>query len=161
MKSPKPKTPRSLPPGSSPVKLTRAEAIAAAAEDPEILRRYVVQEGAPVWMTGLISSLKPRVPCAECGQVRYERWAYRLWAEIAKLVGIPPNVQVLIHNQIGMTINEARDVAPLAREARDMSPAERYDICKQYIRWYDTEGPGAFVEAANETSGEPAVDPQG
>jgi len=135
------------------VTVTRAQAIALASEEPETLRKYVVQEGAPDFLKGILESLKPRTPCRECGQVRHERWAFRLWAEIAKLVGVPQNVQTMIVNQLGVTISEAQSVVPLAVEARDMTDEERYNLCKQYIRWYESEGPGAGQHAVHTSGG--------
>jgi hypothetical protein len=56
-------------------------AIAMAGEDPEILRKHVVESGAPEWIDGLLYSLKPRVFCSKSQQTSNERWAYRQWAE--------------------------------------------------------------------------------
>lgn len=103
-------------PVNKPVLVARDEALAMAASDPELLRQLVVQEGAPAWVDGMKGALTPREPCAKCGQTRYERWAFRLWAQVAKLVGITPQVQALIIQQIGAPVEEARDAVRIMRD---------------------------------------------
>lgn len=111
----------------------RAMAVAMAAEDPEYLRKHVVEAGAPDWIDGLLDSLKPRVFCSECQQTSYERWAFRLWAECAKLVGLPPQVNTLIVQQLGVPVDEARAAVGVVRSA-SADPDEVYEQALQHVR---------------------------
>jgi hypothetical protein len=122
--------------GMRTAQTSRAMAIAMAGEDPEHLRKYVVEAGAPDWIDGLVASLKPRVYCSECKRPSYERWAFLLWAECAKLVGVTPQIQMLVVNQLGVSVPDAKRAVAAWNSVEGLTDEQLAESALDFARKY-------------------------
>lgn len=93
--------------------------------DPEPFRKQIVEGGGQVFAEGLVEALKPSVPCGLCRRPRYQVWAYRTFAKIAKLTNTEPQVLIAVLQQYGvkdenemkMLVDQGRRVQMLQNDA--------------------------------------------
>lgn len=93
--------------GPSTEDATNAGLIATELEmakaDPELARALILARGLEVFADGLIDALKPGIPCGLCHARRYQTWAYRVFAKIAKLVDATPQVLAVVLSRFGVS----------------------------------------------------------
>src|SRR3990172_4842301 len=116
--------------------------------DPEELRTHVVQGGAEQFAAGLIAALKPKIHCALCEQTSgYNRWAYILFAKVAKLAQADTMVLVALMGQFGVkTEAELKQLVDLGRQLerlhRDgVSPEDVIEEAMEALRYGLRERP--------------------
>ena len=96
-------------------------AVKAAYEyDPEAVRAAVVIPALEKYADAVIASVTLRKACEACGhKPRPTVGALRHFGQLAKLVGIPPTLNLLISQQIGGSIEEAKSAVQVVRSASD------------------------------------------
>lgn len=111
----------------------------AAVDDLDALREEFVDVGAIPFCSGVIKAMEPGQYCAVCGQTAHgERWAFRLFAEVAQWVGSGEQVAQTLILQLGAPIADAQ----LAVEQVASAPKDPHEIARaarNYLAWY--EGP--------------------
>lgn len=105
-----------------------------ALTDPELVRERVLRDGAEHFCTGLIEALKRRHP--KTGRVS-ERWAYLLFAKICKLVGVQVDIAMLVVQQIGVPLSEAKVLVERAKESEGMPESELAERMREWLARYD------------------------
>lgn len=111
---------------SSGVSGLRRHLNALALADPEAIRTEVIARGRDPFINGLIGSLEETGRyCSECERGGRERWAFRLYAELAKLVGSAGDIALTVVNLVGAQPGVAKSAVETVQRVRDMSPRER------------------------------------
>ena len=110
---------------------TMAQARAYAFSDPDQSRDLIIGRGMPLFAKGLIHELKAgaskRGACYGCGRPYRSPWAYRLFAQIAKLVDMGPQVGVYVFEQLGVNLPEAKRSVRIIQDVEALSEAEKID----------------------------------
>lgn len=124
--------------------------------DPEAIRTEVIAQGREPFVDGLLEALRePGYYCAECKRSGRERWAFRLYAELAKMVGIAPQIAVQIVNLVGAPPDVARQAVETVRTVEHMSDRDMareglriaHDYCaREGITLDELRGSSAEVE---------------
>jgi len=82
-----------------------------AQSDPEAIRKEIIAQGREPFIRGIVDTLKETSRyCYSCHRGGKERWAFRLYAELAKLVGASTEIAIQVVNLVGAP-------APVARAA--------------------------------------------
>lgn len=94
----------------------------AAKYDPEPFRQTIVDRGGEKFAAGLVEALEPSVPCGLCKRPRYQVWAYRTFAKVAKLTNTEPQVLVAILQQYGVqNEDEMRSLVDAGRRLQTLT----------------------------------------
>ena len=123
----------------------RAGFIAAQkALDPEVLRAAVVNGGAEHFVQGMIESLQPRPPCPTCKIRRYERWAFRDYQKIARLVGAEIDISLQLVQLVGASPDEARRAVERVKEAESDDVHALAAKAAEMLTWYQQRFPAEW-----------------
>ncbi len=111
----------------------------AIADDPDAVRDEFVAVGAIPFCSGVIRGMEGGTPCSVCGQNAVgERWAFRLFAEVAQWVGSGDKIAETLILQLGAPIAQAREaVEQVGSVSRD--PHQLAAQARAFLAWY--EGP--------------------
>lgn len=122
---------------SSGVSALRQHLNALAASDPEAIRREVIASGKDPFVTGLVATLSETSKfCYSCHRGGREKWAFRLYAELAELVGSGPEISVAVYNQVGAPIPEARAMVERGKEAAQLAENPQ-SLAHRLCRWIE------------------------
>ncbi len=123
---------------SSERKQMRDATIKVATYDPEVARVAIVERALEPYTKSVIASVTLRKPCDKCGEPpRPSVGALRHFSHLAKLVGLPPQINLLIQQQIGSGVEEARASVQIVRGASDDAEevaAQALEYLTQYER---------------------------
>lgn len=103
-----------------------------AQAEPEAIRKEVIAKGRDPFIEGLIQALaEPGFYCDSCKRSGRERWAFRLYAELAEMVGMKVNIAEAIAAALGVGLSAARGSVETVSRAQGMSePA----LCREMIQ---------------------------
>src|SRR3990172_477443 len=117
-----------------------------AKRDPEMARALIVEQGTEVFAQGLLSCLKGHRYCYSCGCAGRHPWAFRLFAQVSKLVGMAPEVVNQILVQIGVRdVGQAQRAVRMVGEIESMPEAEQAAECAEFLRRYNAAHPEAEI----------------
>jgi hypothetical protein len=101
---------------SSGVSTLRRHLNALAAADPEAIRKEVIAAGRDPFIDGIVAALKDTGRfCYSCKRSGKEKWAFRLFAELADMVGSGVEIAVQVVNLVGAQPREARGAVDMMR----------------------------------------------
>jgi hypothetical protein len=126
-----------------------------ALRDPEAVRQHVLDEGAREFCDGLLEALKRRHPVT--GRVS-ERWAYLLFAKMAKLVGVQVDVAMLVIQSVGVPLPEAKRAVEQVRELEGLDEHQTAELMAGALARYLEAWPERWGEIATALGG-PALGP--
>lgn len=109
-----------------------------AEADPEAIRVEVIAQGRKPFIDGLIETLgETSKHCYSCHRSGKERWAFRLYAELAKLVGAAPEISLQIVNLVGSSVPVAKASVESVERARQMPDSAK---CASMLDWLTKHG---------------------
>ena len=131
----------------------------AVADDPDAVREEFVAVGAIPFAKGVIAAMEPGPRCAECGQVAHhgERWAFRLFAEVAGWAHAEQTVVQALIVQLGGSLERARYAVDLL-EGTPEDVHAIYRECKAMCEWYEGQSWDKGGEHGSGATVEPDVD---
>lgn len=132
----------------------RATAQALVKHDPESLREALLEDVAADWLRGIASAVRGdgawRGPRYDGGPVvdRPQRWAFRLVAEVAKLVGMPQQQLLLVlEREVGADLKQAKLAVELWRDAQGLTDEGKREVAEEWLSRHHGVPVGALRDA--------------
>src|SRR5216117_3592549 len=120
--------------GSLAVSPVAADAADLAAYDTEGLKRLILNEAWPRFRSAFLAGLD-----------KNQRWACLLYARIAGWVNAQPEVAVLVLQQVGAPIADAKRAVQLVEEAGTLSYEARVDLAREFLETHNRLHPDQRV----------------
>lgn len=122
---------------SSGVSSLRRHLNELAASDPEAIKREVIAQGKDPFVVGLVETLKETSRyCYSCHRGGREKWAFRLYAELAEMVGSGPEINVAVFNAVGAPAPQARQMVERGKEAEALAENPQA-LANRLCRWIE------------------------
>lgn len=121
--------------GNGGVSQLRRHLTQLAASDPEAIRTEIIARGREPFISGIVDTLAETSRyCHACERHGKERWAFRLYAELAKLVGSAPEITLQIMALVGAQPAVARSAVETQRAVSDMTRREQIESAVAWLR---------------------------
>lgn len=124
----------------------RAPAIALAKRDPDGMRESLIENVAEDWVRGIAEAVRgdgcwerPQWVSKDGSEIgpivrKPQRWAFRLVAEVAKMVGMPQGQMLaIIQREVGVDLADAKLAVSVWQDSRTLGEEAKREVAEEFL----------------------------